>query len=109
VTKPDLKRVLWDNLVALMCKHWGGENLTRLAREAECGPGTASRIKAQETSVGIDVLTKLAGPFDLQPWQLLVPGLDPEHPPTLKPVTDEERQLFERLLADTQRLRDLNR
>ena len=105
----DLKRVLWENVSALMRKHYGGENLTRLARETKCGPGTATRIKERETSVGIDVLTKIASAFQLQPWQLLVPGFDANHPPTLKPVTEEERALYARLLADAQRLANLNR
>lgn len=105
----DVKRVLWENVSALMDKHYGGENLTRLARETKCGPGTATRIKERKTSVGIDVLTKIASAFQLQPWQLLVPGFDPDHPPTLTPVTEEERALYERLLADAQRLANLNR
>jgi transcriptional regulator with XRE-family HTH domain len=105
----DFKRVLWENVSALMQKHFGRENLTRLARETKCGPGTATRIKERETSVGIDVLEKIASAFNLQPWQLLVPGFDPSHPPTLKPVTAEERALYERLLADAQQLAKLNR
>ena len=105
---PDLKGVLWANVSALMQKHYGRENLTRLARETRCGPGTASRIKACETSVGIDVLSQIAGAFKVQAWQLLVPGFDPDRPPTLKQVSDEERAALARLAADAQRIAQMH-
>jgi hypothetical protein len=72
----DLKKVLWENVSALMEEHWKGENLSRLAREAKLGPGTAQRIKDQETSVGIDIVAKVAGVFRVSPCQLLVPKAD---------------------------------
>lgn len=93
------KAVLWTNVQALMRKHYGGENLSRLSRECDVGLGTSARIKRRQTSVGIDILAKIAERFDLQPWQLLVPGFDPDNPPTLVPVSAAERQLYERLSA----------
>lgn len=69
------KPVLWGNLTTLMHQQFGGENLNRLAREAKLSPATASRIKAMETSVGIDVLDQLATVFGVEPWQLLHPDL----------------------------------
>ena len=94
---PDTKKILWANVQALMLHHYKEENLTRLARDTKCGPGTASRIKAQRTSVGIDVLDKIAGFFRLQPWQLLVPELDAESPQTLA-VDAESMALLSKLL-----------
>ena len=105
---PDLKGVLWANVLALMQKRYGRENLTRLARETGCGPGTASRIKARETSVGIDVLSQIAGAFEVQAWQLLVPGFDPDKLPTLKQVSEDERAALARLAADAQRIADMH-
>lgn len=69
------KALLWENVLALMQAKYGGENLSRLARETGMGPGSASRIKAQETSVGVEVLEKIAEVFGVEPWQLLVPRL----------------------------------
>lgn len=71
------KPVLWGNVVTLMQQQFGGENLNRLAREAKLSPATASRIKAMETSVGLDVLDQLATVFGVEPWQLLHPDLNP--------------------------------
>lgn len=77
----DLKRLMWANVLALMHQRWGGENLTRLAREAGVGPGTATRLKEGKTSVGLDVVQRIARAFGLEPWQLLIPGLDPARLP----------------------------
>lgn len=62
---PDSKKVLWANVSALMLHHWKEINITRLAREAGIG-GSGSRIKEQKTSVGIEVLDKIAPLFRLQ-------------------------------------------
>lgn len=98
------KQILWVNLSALMAHHWGGENLTRLSREAHIGPGTCTRMKERSTSVGLDVLEKVAKVFNLQPWHLLTPNLDPSNPPVVH-LTTRERELYERL---RQAARELN-
>jgi hypothetical protein len=71
----DLKKTLWENLAVLMDRQWGAANLSRLGREAETGPATPWRLKALEQNVSVDTLEKLAGPFGVEPWQLLAPGL----------------------------------
>ena len=73
--KPTTKNILWTNVLALMEHHYERENLTRLARETKIGPGTTTRIKVQNTSVGIEVLELIADRFGVQPWQLLAPEL----------------------------------
>lgn len=88
-----VKTALWENTKALMLHHWHEENLQRLARETKIGPGSAARIKARETSVGIDIVAKIAFYFDVEPWHLLLRKLDPENPPVVI-VTDEERDLY---------------
>lgn len=95
-TVADSKKVLWAAVSALMRKHYGGENLTRLAKECKFGPGTSTRLKEQKTSVGVDVIDKIASKFGLQTWQLLVPGFDPEHIPTLQPLSEKEAELYKR-------------
>jgi len=78
------KQILWANVLALMKRDFGRENLTTLAKKARIGPGTVTRIKEQSTSVGLDVLEQIARVFNVQPWQLLLPELDvdnlPPHP-----------------------------
>jgi hypothetical protein len=86
----DLKPLLWSNLSELMKARWGRENLTRL-RGASAGDesglfagATGTRLKAQDTSVGIDVVAACAHSLGVQPWQLLVPDLDPASMPRLE-------------------------
>lgn len=95
----DSYATLWHNVSALMLKHYGEENLSRLARECAIGLGTAARIKKQQTSVGIDILHAIAVRFGLAPWQLLVPGFDPSNAPALQPVSQKERMLYERIMS----------
>ena len=76
----DSRPVLWRNVSALMRKKYGKENLNQLAREAKFGPATSTRIKEQSTSVGIDVLDKIATVFGIEPRQLLDERFDVENP-----------------------------
>lgn len=97
MTLLDSKRVLWRSVSALMKKHYGGENLTRLAKDCKIGPATASRMKEGQTSVGVDIVDKVAKHFQVQPWELLVPTFDPKNRPALQPLSEQERRLYERL------------
>lgn len=93
---PTVQQTLWRNISAIMQHHYKGENLNQLVRDCKIGPGTASRIKEQKTSVGIDVLAKISAAFDLQPWHLLLPDLDPSNAP-VSFLTAQERDLHNRL------------
>ena len=97
LSKPlDTKVVLWQNVRALMMYHYKDENLNRLVRDTKIGNGTATRIKAAQTAVGIDVLEKISRHFDLQPWHLLLPNLDPGNAPVFT-LTETEEKLYRRL------------
>jgi hypothetical protein len=90
---------LWQNIQTLMRKRYGEENLSSFATDCGFAQSTASRIKAQQTATGLDKLDMIARAFGLATWQLLVPGLDPDHPPTLQSVSKRERELYERFRA----------
>jgi Cro/C1-type HTH DNA-binding domain len=94
----DSKRILWANVSALMTARWGEENLNRLAREAKIGPASADRLKKQRTSVGLDVVDKIAKALSVDAWQLFVPGLEPANMPTLLPLSEAERAFYSRML-----------
>ena len=101
----DSRAVLWANVQALMQHHWKGENINRLAREAGVGPATVDRLKKQKTSVGIEVIDKLAPVFALESWQLLVPGLQPASTPALLPQSEAERAFYARMLEAAKALK----
>lgn len=67
------------NVDALMRYHWGKINKTRFATEAGAGQGTYDRIE-EGTSIGLDLLEKIAAVFKLQAWQLIAAELDPAAP-----------------------------
>lgn len=105
----DSRQVIWASVSALMQHHWKGENLSRLAREADIGPGSATRLKQQSTSVGIELVDKIAALFGVQTWQLFVPGFDPKNPPTLLPMSEAERAFYQRMVQAAQVFKDTNR
>lgn len=90
----DSNAVLWANLQALMVKHYGKVNLSRLAEDCGFAQSTATRIKQQQTATGLDKVDLIAHKFNLAAWQLLVPGFDPGNPPVLQPLSETERRLY---------------
>lgn len=90
----DILPTIWQNIASLMKHHWGGENMTRLAADADIGAGTVARLKKLETHPTVTTLSQIAALFDVEVWQLMVPGLDPAHPPTLQPMNERERELY---------------
>jgi len=92
----DPKLTLWTNVAALMNDRYGKVNMQRLSKEAGVGIASIQRMRDENTSIGIDIVAKVAAAFDLMPWQILFPGLDPKNPPVLC-ITEEERGLYNRL------------
>lgn len=105
---PDSKQILWENVSTLMVHHWGKENLSELSRKAKVGLATCDRIKKRETSVGTDVLEKIADVFGLQAWHLLTPNLEPANPPVIW-LTKTERDLYENMRSAARMLTEVTR
>jgi len=95
----DSNATLWQNVEALMLKKYKRINLRAFAAHCGVSIATIQRIQAQQTSIGLAVLDRIAEAFDLAAWQLLVPGLDPDNPPALQPVSAKERILYERIMS----------
>lgn len=91
----DYRKVIADNVRALMLYHWNEVNISRLGREVK-SQGGAQRVLSGKVSIGVDLLEKTARVFDLQPWHLLVPKLNPKNPPTLI-VSEAELRLYQAL------------
>lgn len=102
VEKIDSKVTLWANVKALMEARWGAANINRLAREAKIANATVQRMKAQETSVGIDVLESIAKLFGVQAWELIKPGIDPKR---LSPIAAEVAGWIDTLTSEDARLK----
>jgi transcriptional regulator with XRE-family HTH domain len=100
----DSRAVLWASVRALMVKEFGKENLSRFSARTGVPLGSLSRIKEQETSVGLEMIDRIAAAFGLYGWQLLVPGFDPATPPVLRAIKNGEVAMYEKLLAAAREL-----
>lgn len=58
---------------------------------------TIGRILRAEVSPRCETVAIIARYFDLQPWQLLVEGLDPAAPPLLRVPTGREAEFYRRV------------
>jgi transcriptional regulator with XRE-family HTH domain len=97
------------NLKALMQQHANLNTLPKLIQRTGMTNGTLDRIRRAAVSVGVDELEKLAQAFELQPWQLLVEGLDPGNPPVLAQQSVSERELYARLRSAAEAVAQLNK
>jgi transcriptional regulator with XRE-family HTH domain len=94
-----IRKVLKENVAALMAASADLRTQLKLSKRSKVSKGTIDRITTAGTSVGVDVVAKLAKAFDLEPWQLLVPGLDPKNHPVLRHPTDAEKKLYAKLTS----------
>lgn len=95
-TKRTAAQILAHNLDALM-----GSGESRLPQHFLVSKGVPqSRIAAAlggNRRVRIDLLDALAAYFDLHPWQLLVPDLDPKERPLLRRPRGVEAEFYDKL------------
>lgn len=94
-----LRKTVAENLQRLMDEHVELRSQSALARRSKVPQRTIGRIVNQEVTASLDVLEALSKPFDLQPWQLLVPSIDPKNPPVLRFASAAEEALYKRIVA----------
>ena len=97
VKSKNLRDILAANTTALR----GARELSQ-AKVAKLSGGimdqtTVGRIERAEIATTVDMIDGLAKAYDLEPWQLLTPDLDPKNPPILREPTREERELWKKL------------
>jgi hypothetical protein len=78
----DLRIVVRDNVRRLLDITPGESGVQRLINLG-ISTGAAQRLMAVQTSIGRVLLEEIASKLRVQPWQLLVPALDPRNPPVL--------------------------
>ncbi len=60
---------------------------------------TVGRILSRKHNPTASTVAALARAFDLSPWQLLVPDIDPANPPTLRTAEGAEAEFYRRMQA----------
>lgn len=91
--------VLSANLKALKAAHIELTSDAKVARRAGIDQKTVWRMINESNSATLGSITQVAAAFDLQAWQILVPGLDPRNPPVVA-MTEVERDFYSRLKRD---------
>lgn len=106
----DVREIIANNLKTLMASRPALDTLPKIAKAGGPSNGTLDRIRRKAAGCSIDQLAALAAVFDLHPWQLLVPNLEPNNAPILVGAGgDAERQLwskFNSLVSEIADLRD---
>lgn len=69
------KLIVSENVAALVTKKYGRINTSAFAREAGIGIGGVQRLLDKETSVGVELIARVAAFFNIDTWQLLAPNL----------------------------------
>ena len=69
----------------------------RLALKAGVGEGTIQRVRTATAACGVDTLQAIADVFRLEPWQMLIEGLEPNNPPVLSVAGQREKDFYAKL------------
>lgn len=88
----ETKAVLRDNVRRLIGLQAGESGVQRLIDKGFAN-GTAQRVLGGQTSVGLDVVEKLAAAFDVAPWKLLAPDLGGTVPAGIDQLSPHESML----------------
>lgn len=99
-------KVLGENLAALMAARPELDSNPKVAAKTRLGTGTISRLRNGMVDANLDTLERIAKAFEVEPWQLLVPGLTPANLPTLQPISEQERKLYARIAEAVKGIRE---
>lgn len=95
--RPPVEKVLAENLRALMATHLDLDSQPKLAKAAKLNQTTIGRVLGAKHRVQIDTLESLARAFHLEPYQLLIPGLNARNPQVLRMLNAAEERLYKAL------------
>ncbi len=84
------------NLTLLMGANRGLNTQNKLAKASKVSQSAIGRVLRGEQQPTLDLIDRLMRPFDVLPWQALVPDFDPADPPVTKQVDMQQRLLLER-------------
>lgn len=86
----EMREIVARNIQVLMT-HYGMTADAQLAQAAGIDQKTVWRMRRMDQSSNVDKLEAIAGVFGLKAWQLLIPNINPSHPPVCIPVDRRTR------------------
>jgi transcriptional regulator with XRE-family HTH domain len=99
-------RILSGNLRTLMKASETLSTQRKLGLASGIDQRTVGRILNGEHSPQLKQIEAIAQAFDLMPWQLLIPNLDPKNPPVCE-TTVAEKELYSKLRDLAKQLPDV--
>lgn len=97
----NIRKVIAANLRALMQSHVDLNTQMKIQERTNkrVSQRTVGRILEGSVSVTVDNLADLAHIFGLQPWQMLLPNLDPTNPQIVPALTPAEQKMYASIQA----------
>lgn len=89
--------IVASNLEALMANSKFFKTQAAVGKAAKVDQKTIGRILNRTNEPSLDVIAKVAKVFDLEPWQMLVPHLEPSNAPMLAQQSAALRKLYANL------------
>lgn len=89
--------VVADNIARILT--YRGMDATAAAKLLGVKPFQVKRLMAADHAMTLRTLDRLAEVFGLEPYQLLIPGLDAGNPQVLRVLSAAEQRLYEALEA----------
>lgn len=93
--RPDVKEIVGANVRALITAR--EKDFDAACTHLGIKPTQLKRIIKGEHAVTMTTIQRIAAAYDLEPYQLLVPGLDAKNPQVLRAVGPEEERLYRAL------------
>lgn len=90
----DLRRTYAVNLKAAM--DYRGLTQGDIKRRTGIAQSTVGRALSASHAPDLDTISRIADAVGFQPWQLMVPGFNPSHPPFIPRLTEQERALYDK-------------
>jgi transcriptional regulator with XRE-family HTH domain len=107
-----IRTLVADNVIKLMDREWHGVERTKtgrqkaLAKLAKTSPSTVQRVCNAETAGTLETLEQIAKALKVAVYQLMLPDLDVNQPPTIRGANerlDELRHQWEKGAKDEKR------
>ena len=89
-TKPIKSQTfMWENIRALMIHRTGDFSYGRLSKQTGIAKSTLQKSAEQGAATGLKIIEQIADSFQLEVWQLLIPGLEPDNLPVYMSKTQK--------------------
>lgn len=103
---PEPTTVFQANLQRLIRPNGKDISVNQWAKAHKLDQSTINRlVNGQEPK--LSMILAIAEKADLEPWALLVPGLDPRNPPVLKESSESEKRLWNKIENLHQQLEEI--